>query len=63
MSKQEVNKYTINITREERIRLLREEFIRMWLKKYMKENPEVKQELENKFQQLITEEFDKPVAQ
>ena len=63
MSKQEVNKYTINITREERIRLLREEFIRMWLKKHMKENPEVKQELEDKFQQLITEEFDKPVAQ
>ena len=63
MSTQELNKYSINYTRDDRVRYGREQFIRMYIKKHLDENPDIKQSLEDKFQQLIKEEFDDTVAQ
>ena len=63
MSTQELNKYSINYTRDDRVRYVREQFIRMYIKKHLDENPDIKQSLEDKFQQLIKEEFDDTVAQ
>ena len=63
MSIQELNKYSINYTRDDRVRYVREQFIRMYIKKHLDENPDIKQSLEDKFQQLIKEEFDDTVAQ
>ena len=62
MSTQELNKYSINYTRDDRVRYVREQFIRMYIKKHLDENPDIKQSLEDKFQQLIKEEFDDTVA-
>jgi hypothetical protein len=62
MSKTEVNKYTINFTREDRIMNLRRVFIDMYIKKHLKDNPQVKKSLEDKFQQLVEEFIDNPVA-
>ena len=63
MSTQELNKYSINYTRDDRVRYVREQFIRMYIKKHLDENPDIKQSLEDKLQQLIKEEFDDTVAQ
>ena len=62
MTESKINKYTINFTREDRIRMVRDEFIRMYINKHLDDNPVIKKSLEEKFQQLIDEYFDSKVA-
>lgn len=62
MNDNKINKYTINFTREDRIRMIRDKFIRMYIDKHLADNPVIKKSLEDKFQQLIDEHFDEKVA-
>lgn len=62
MDKNKINKYTINFTREDRIRMIRNDFIKMYIDKHLADNPAIKKSLEDKFQQLIEEHFNEEVA-
>ena len=50
-----MGKYTINYTRADKIMLLRKQFLQAYLDKHLADNPEIKNKLENNFQQLVKE--------
>ena len=51
-----MSKYTVNYTREDNIYLLRKEFLEAYLEKHLNDNPDIKRQLEDDFQQLVKEE-------
>lgn len=62
MTENKINKYTINFTREDRIRMIRDDFIKMYIDNHLANHPVIKKSLEEKFQQLVDEYFDNKVA-
>lgn len=50
-----MEKYTINFTKEDKIQLMRSQFLDAYLKKHLKDNPDIKDKLEEQFQELIKE--------
>lgn len=50
-----MGKYTINFTRDDKIILMRRQFLQAYLDKHLSDNPEIKKKLEKDFQQLVKE--------
>jgi len=50
-----MGKYTINFTADDKIMLMRKQFLQAYLDKHLDDNPAIKTKLETGFQQIIKE--------
>ena len=50
-----MGKYTINYTDDDKVMLMRKQFLQAYLDKHLTDNPEIKTKLESDFQQIVKE--------